>query len=427
MTLRRILCFTIQLFGVIALSAQTMPPLLLPGEIPSPVNEEETYKGDVLTMGVGISTNVDDNALNDNRNKVLNVLTTVQPHFGWTGSHPRTEWTVNYRPGYSISHQLPIYSSRSQQLDSTFQWRPVRRLKLRLRESLLESTNPFDRLQSVEPAPGSPVINQPNSAILTTARTSSQHAGLDLIYATGPHSIIGASGSFFEVNYKDPASSRAFGGASSTAGQLFYNRKISPRQWVGIDYNVRELTAHAPDSRSLVQNIFATYSVMLRPHTVLAGFAGPERSTTHESTLSATTPVRGSDHWAGGATYSWSSSRSGIIGSFSRQISDGGGLAGIVRVSSARAQVRHEFVPRWAADLSLSYERNKTLSTATNTLTYISGACGLSHSLRPDLWIDVRYWWVHESAAGVQPALSAADHNRISISLLYDLKSLLGK
>jgi len=419
--------FTLPLFGAIALCAQSMPPSLLPGEIPTPMNEEETHNSDVFTMGLGLSSNVDDNALNDNRNRVFNVLTIVEPHFGWTGSHPRTEWTVNYRPGYSISHQLPIYSSQSQRLDSTFQWRPARRLKLRVRDSFLRSTNPFDRLQSAEPAPGSTIINGPNSALLATARTSSEQAGLDLIYATGPHTVIGASGSFFDVSYKDLAASRILGRASSTAGQLFYNHHLSQRQWIGIDYNVQNLTAHSPDSRSLVQSIFATYSVLLAPHMVFAGFAGPEHSATRESVLSGATPVRGNEHWAGGATYSWSSNRSAFIGSFSRRISDGGGLAGLVRLSSARAQVRHEFVPRWTADLLLSYDRNKTLSAAGSTLSYVSGACGLTHSLSPDLSIDIHYWRVHESAAGLQSGLYLADHNRVSVSLFYDFKSRLGR
>ena len=103
MTLRQmcryVAVFTLPLFGAIALCAQSMPPSLLPGEIPTPMNEEETHNSDVFTMGLGLSSNVDDNALNDNRNRVFNVLTIVEPHFGWTGSHPRTEWTVNYRHG----------------------------------------------------------------------------------------------------------------------------------------------------------------------------------------------------------------------------------------------------------------------------------------------------------------------------------------
>ncbi len=57
------------LLGVISLSAQSSRPPGVPGEMPPSAVGEEASKNDVLVSGFRISSDFDDNALNDNHDK----------------------------------------------------------------------------------------------------------------------------------------------------------------------------------------------------------------------------------------------------------------------------------------------------------------------------------------------------------------------
>ena len=407
------------------LTAQTIPSSLFT-EFPALAVAPESHRDNAFDIGLRVSSNFDDNALNDNRNTQSNLLTAIEPHFSWTGLRPRGEWALNYSPGYAMSHQLPVYSSQSQHLDATFRWRPTKRFRVQFHNSFLESTNPFDRLRAVEPTASSTGVDQPNSSFTAQARTRSEQAGLDFLYATSPHGTIGAKSSFFNVNYSELKGSHLLGRASSITEQIFYSHHLTQHQWIGGEYSVQDLNAHNPRSQALVQSLFYTHSILLGPHMGLSWFGGPQYAAIREESVSARS-VGGRGHWAGGATYSWNGNHNSLVAGFSRRISDGAGLTGIVRLSSAYAELRREITPRWSADVLLSYDHNKLLSATPSTLAYISGSAGLTHMLARGVSFEVRYWRVHDWTVGMLPGTSLADHNRISTALQYDFQSRLGR
>ena len=425
--LKRVLTYAIvMLLDALVVNAQTTPSSILFGELPSFATAEEIHRDNALDVGVRVSSNFDDNALNDNRHKQSNLITAVEPHFSWTGLRPRAEWALDYSPGYSVSHQLPVYSSQSHHLSATFRWRPAKRLRVQLHNSFLESTNPFDRLRAGEPTAGSTGVDQPNSSFTAQARTRSEQAGLDFIYATSPHGIIGAKSSFFNVNYSEIKGSQLLGRASSITEQLFYSHHLTRRQWIGGEYSVQDLNAHNPRSSALVHSLFYTHSILLGSHMVFSLFGGPQYAAIREQSMAGRSVAVGG-HWAGGATYSWNWNHNGVVAGFSRRISDGAGLMGIVRLSSAYAELRREITPRWSADVLVSYDRNKLLSATPNTLAYVSGAAGVTHTLARGISWEVRYWRVHDWAVGMGSGTGLADHNRFSTALQYDFQSRLGR
>ena len=426
--LRRTLSYAIMaLLNIAVLNAQTSPSSVLFGELPSFTSTGEIHRDNGFDIGVRVSNNFDDNALNDNRNKHSNLLTTVEPHFSWTGLRPRAEWALNYSPGYSVSHQLPVYSSQSHHLDATYHWRPAKRLRVQFHNNFLESANPFDRLRTGEPTVGSTGVDQPNSSFTAQARMRSEQAGLDFIYATSPHGIIGAKSSFFNVNYSEIKGLRLLGETTSLSEQIFYSHHLTRRQWVGGEYSLQDLNAHSPRSWAMVHSLFYTHSILLGANMVFSLFGGPQYTSIREQSLAGRSVVPVGGQWAGGATYTWNWNHNRVVAGVSRRISDGAGLTGIVRLSSAYAEVRREIAPRWDADVLLSYDHNRLLSATPNTLAYISGAAGLRHRLARGVSLEVRYWRVHDWVAGIGPAATLADHNRVSVALQYDFQSRISR
>jgi len=413
------------LLGQVALRAQTLPPLL-PGEIPTPVARAETGKQDVLSMGIRVANQFDDNALNDDAHKRGNLLTLLEPHVGWTLSLPRATWILSYRPGFSIGHPVSIYNSRSHVLDTDLQLKLTERLQLRLRESLLQSKNVFDQLQQSELQPGS-VLDRPNNSIFAAIRQSSEQAGGDLSYDLNSRTAIGASASFYHVNYDSALTAQALGATTSVGAHAFSSYRLSRHHRIGFDYNVQNLVSRRPQSRSLVQSIFYTDTRALRPSMTVSFFLGPQHLLTHSEagipSAGAGGPysARASWSWAGGASFLWSNTRTTLIVGLSRRVSDGGGLDGIVQLLSANAELRRQIASRWKGRLLLSDNRNQALVSGFVPLSYVSFAGGLSRALNQRFSVEWQYWHAHETTSALSGSY-LADHNRTSISLQYDLK-----
>lgn len=411
--------------SVTAALAQLARPPAVPGETGPAATGEETSKADVFVTAVRIAEEFDDNALSDNHNKRRNLMTVVEPELGWRLSHPRVEWNLSYRPGFAHSHPLQAYNSRSLLLDTVMRLRLSKRFEVRLRNSFLESTNPFDRLRQPELATGFGILDRPNDSILLpTARRTSEQAGVDLTYALGSHTIAGISGSLFRVKYSavgNPQTGQFFDNASSRNGHAFYSHHLTRRTWIGFDYNVQKLIFGSVGSQALIHSIFYTHAFSLTSNMRVSIFAGPEHTT-------ARAAASLSDwRWAGGATYEWMGRRTSLIGAVSRKIDDGGGVLGAVKISSATMEFRHQLTGRWTAELKASYDYNQPLTGNLRALSYASTSGGVTRMLSQNLSLSIRYWRVWQKDSGVLAAAYSADHNRVSTSLAYDFKFPLGR
>src|SRR5579864_707731 len=158
------------LLGEIGLRAQTLTVPALSGEDPEPAVGAEARRENFFTAGLRLSTEFDDNALNDDRSKQSNLLSAIEPHIGWNLFSTRANWTLDYRRGFTVGYPLSLYNSHSQLLDTKVQMKLTKRLRVHLRENILQSKNVFDQLQQSDIVPGSNAVDHPNNSILTTSR-----------------------------------------------------------------------------------------------------------------------------------------------------------------------------------------------------------------------------------------------------------------
>jgi hypothetical protein len=426
--IRSAICFL--LVGPVSLQAQTLTAPLLPGEIP-PITRTEAGTQNVLLVGLRVANEFDDNALNDDRNKQGNLVTLVEPQIGWSLSTPRVTWMLDYRPGFSIAHPISIYDSRSQLLDTNLQLAPTKRLQLRMRENLLQSKNVFEQLQQTELTPGSSVLDRPNNSIFGAVRENSEQAGGDLSYALTSRTLIGVSAAFYRVNYKSAFDAQALGSARSAGAHAFSSYHLTRHHWVGFDYNVQDISSQQPESRSLIQSLLYTDTLLLTPSMSVSFFVGPQhlltRGVSDSRFASASGPLSAQANWswAGGANYLWSSPRTSLTFGLSRRISDGAGLQGVVQLFSASVEVEHQLTEHWKGHLLVSDNHNTALVSSFTPLSYVSFAGGLSRALNQRLSVECQYWHVYETSFAGSLSSYLADHNRISMSLRYDLKAPL--
>jgi len=100
---------------------------------------------------------------------------------------------------------------------------------------------------------------------------------------------------------------------------------------------------------------------------------------------------------------------------------------GVAKLSGATLEFRRQLARQWTVDLLASYEDNKALSGTSRSLTYVSATGGLTRMLSQSTSLEFRYWRVHLSSNSAPAGTYLADHNRVSMSLIYDLKHPLGR
>jgi len=415
------------LISEVGLQAQTFSAPLLPGEIPAPAIHIAESTQNALSLGLSVANDLDDNAFNNDNNKETNLLTLVEPHVGWSLTLPRATWMLNYRPGFTFGHPNSLYDSQSQLLDTNLQFTPIKRLQVRVRESLLQSKNVFDQLEHSEPASASSVLDRPNNSIFATARENMQQAGADVSYALNRRTVIGTSAAFFRVGYASAFVAQSLGSARSVGTHVFSSYRLTRHHWVGFDYSLQDLISQ-PQSRSLVQSVLYTDTLLLGPTTSVSFFVGPQYSLTRGETGLLFSPngeptsAQAKWSWAGGATYVWSSSRTNMTLALARRISDGAGLEGPVQLSSLSLAVKRQLTKHWKSQLSFSDNRNRALISSLAPLSYVSFAGGFARALNQRASIECQYWHVHETGSAAPLSTYLADHNRISLSLHYDFK-----
>jgi hypothetical protein len=404
------------------LQAQTLTPTILPGEIPSALQE---VGGSRFVLSLRMSTDFDDNVLSTARSKQSDVLTLIEPDVGWNLSRSKAQWTLSYRPGFSASKELGVYNFPSQLLNTGFQIALTNRLRLRARESFLQTSSAFEQLQASELTPATSVLDRPNSAVIRNTRMSNEQVGADLTYALGRRALTGVSGTFYSVRYLSSNDQRTLASAQATGMQGFYSYQLTRRNSMGLDLSVRNLVSQDPRGHSLVEALLYTHALLLTPNTRVSFFLGPEHSVL-DSGLDFLPPnKRSADSpqtrwsWTAGANYTWTHKNTFLLVAWSRRISDGAALQGIAQLSSASVELKQALTNRWRINVLTSEDHTERLPAHIEPLAYLSAACGATRALTPRLFLEVRYWHAHVTTADPTIA-SLTDHNRVSTSLIYD-------
>jgi hypothetical protein len=416
----------ILLLGRLVLQAQTLNSVMLPGEASVPEAPAEENHGNRFLIGVRSSATFDDNALSATQNKQANELTVVEPHIGVKLSNSRAKWALDYLPGFSTSYPISIYSPLSHSLDSSFHVRLTKRLTLQLHENLLQTNNMFDQLQASELAPSSSVLDQPANLLAAAARVTSEQASAGFTYVLGSRDAVELSTAFYNVGYDLSANHQQLSRAEAASMHLLYSRQLTRRSSAGLDFNVQNLVSWGPRSRSHVHSLLYTDSLLLTRNMAVTLFVGPEHSTTlGELTqfpldVNKLSTARSGWNWAGGANYVWSGRTTKLSAGWSRRISDGVALQGVVRLSSINVELRSQITRRWKADAVVSDNRNQPLLKTTAPVSYVSIQGGLSRALTPRLSLELRYWRLQNTTTGGLPNPYFVQHNRVSTSLIYD-------
>ena len=254
---------------------------------------------------------------------------------------------LGYAGGLTINENLTNQNQDSQNLNFDSQYRLSPHVNLRVAENFSLTTGFFDAGSGAEVVTGSGGPNASLIAPLSTQRTSTTTVETNYHFAL--NDLIGASGSFIDLHYTNGPAGTSLTDSQTASGSAFWLHRIFQGDWGGASYGFQRIT-FGPASETRVNSFLAVNSLSLSKRFTLTGFVGPQYLE-NQGLAPGGMPISQSNNWsvAGGVQGGWRNQRTSVTAGFSRNISDGGGLLGAVRLQTVHGTFRRELVPGWAA------------------------------------------------------------------------------
>ena len=404
---------------------------------PAPISGEGYAMGfasetraNYLRGGLVFSSAYDDGVtVGGNGQPVSDASFSMWPTISLDQTRSRYHWALSYSPGFTFYQKTSSRNEADQNLalDSKFRLSP--HVTLSLRDSFQKASNVLNQPNSDLSQPVSGAVFVPNDSVIAPLADMFRNtANATLTYQFAANRMIGASGTFTNLHYPNQAQVPGLYDSSSRGGSAFYNYRLSKMHYVGATYQYQMFLAYPTIGQSETQahSIYLFYTLYLKPTFSISLFGGPQHSDTTQFGMPA------SRSWspAGGASMGWQGSVTTLAASYSRAISDGGGLAGAVYANNATGALRRQLTRTLSASMGASYASNIVLAALPmfNTGGHtISGNASVQRQIGEHLNLQLQYMRLHQSYSDIAVLSNAPNRNRESITISYQFARPLGR
>jgi hypothetical protein len=412
------------------------PPLPVSGLQMPLAFSSENPRSNYVSASLRFALGYDDNILATPNNRLSDISYVVMPNLTIGQTRERWQWKFGYGPGLTINQKLSEQNQAAHNLDWLFAYQLSPHVTAQINEHFEKTNSTFSGLLGSAANAGPGPLQQPNSSVITPlADRTGNTTGLDLRYQFSASSLVGASGSFYFANYNSPAGttnlSAGLVDTRAWGGDAFYARRFSSRHWVGLTYNFQRLLFD-PGNRTDVSRTLLFYSFTTGPRLSFSFWAGPEQTSgviPIGATLANSAASREQWNAAGGADVTLQGRFTSFRVGYSRQTSDGGGLAQAVRLQQVSGEVKRRLTQRWTTSVSIGYGKNRPLATSGSQPPYngLLGNASVDCQLTGNLGFGLRYG--RDQLTYEYPSSSSvvSNRNRAWFSISYSFVRPLGR
>jgi hypothetical protein len=404
---------------------------------PAPVSGEGYSMGftsetraNYLRGGLVFSSAYDDNVTVGTTGKpVGDVSYSAWPTISLDQTRSRLHWVLSYSPGFTFYQKTTARNETDQNFATDFKYRMSPHVTLSLRDSFQKTSNLLNQPNSDLSRPVSGGVFVPNDSVIAPIADVLRNTGnATLTYQFSANGMIGASGTFTNLHYPTQVQVPGLSDSSSRGGSAFYNHRLSKMHYIGATYQYQMFVANPTVGQSETQahSAFLFYTLYLKPTFSISLFGGPQYSDTEQFRVP---PAKAWSPAAGGSL-SWQGRLTSFAASYSRRISDGGGLAGAVHSNTGDASLRRQVTRTLSASIGADYTNSgvlvalPTFSSGGHT---ISGSASVERQIGAHLNLGAQYTRLHQSYSGIAAISGTPDRNRVSVSLAYQFSRPLGR
>src|SRR5271165_2634316 len=395
---------------------------------------EEVTSHSFINVGMGLTAAWDSNAAAFAYQPYSQTLLILNPSLQLQQTRPMLKWYVGAYGGFTAANSASYYNTANPNASAGFLYQINRQWQLNVNDNYLYSADPFQQYLVLSSAP---TYNQPNPTIyVPLATTQSNNGTVDLTYQINAHDSLTFTGTesfrrFLHTTYS-AYNLYSYGGVAA------YQHVFSARFSAGGAYSFTSLDFGHGQSRSGIQLFqgFATYQ--LGAHMGVTGWLGPEYTVTKNLVPIFCDPygcfieIRHNKTWdtAYGGNFGWSGQRTALTAGFSKSVSDGGVLLGVVKLYQVTGNFTRQLNPRWNLVLGALYGNNTGYSTHIQArhLNSFTGNVGFTRQLTPDISAGLQYIRFYETQKNLYGASAPKwTDNRIQFTLQYNWGHSLGR
>ena len=408
-------------------------------QIPPPVSRADyptiglsEARSNYLRGGLTFSSAYSDNVLGGASGApVSDVSYSIWPSIALDETTPRLHWVFAYSPGFTFYQRTSSRNQADHNLGVNFQYRLSPHITLSLRDSFHKSSSFFNQPDLVASGAVSGSAQSPVAGIIAPIADQLSNTGdASLSYQFSPYGMVGASGTFNNSRYLNPAESPGLYDSDFAGGSAFYNHRLSKKHYIGAAYQYSRILAYPVGVQNETQThtVLAFYTLYLKPTLSLSFSGGPQH---YDAAQGPGLPAARAWSPSVSASVGWQGQRTGFAAGYSRVVSGGGGLLGAFHSNSANASLRHQLTRNWSAGLAGAYEINKNITPLfflSNPGGHsISGTASLQRRLGAHMDVGAGYTRLHQSYSGIAAIATTPDTNREFVSISYQFSRPLGR
>jgi hypothetical protein len=408
------------------------PPPVSGAAYPTAYTSEQ--RSNYLRGGLTFTTAYNDNVLEGiTSNPVSDVSYSIFPNIALDRTTSRLHWVLAYSPGFTFYQRVSSRNQENQNVSSDFKYRLSPHLTLSLRDSFQKSSSVLD--QPDLSSPGAVTGGTQGTGIAIIAPLADQltnNGNAEITYQFSANGMIGASGTFTNLNYSNLEQVPGLSDSSTQGGSAFYSHRLSKKHYLGASYQYQRILTSPIGTQSETQTLTQTHAVLVfytfypQPGLSFSVSIGPQHFDLEQGQLSA-------QSWAPEATASmgWQARHTNLAASYSRMVSGGGGLLGAFYSTTANLSLRQQLSKNWSAGVSGAYANNKTATTLFFLPSQgghsISGSASIQRQLGQHLSATAGYTRLHQSYSDIAAISTAPDTNIESVSISYQFARPLGR
>jgi hypothetical protein len=414
----------------------TPPPVSGQSYPAGPASQE---RSNYLRAGVTFTSAYSDNLVGStgsNSGPVSDESYSVFPTLALDESTTRLHFTLTYAPGFTFYQHTSSLNQANQNASIDFQYRLSPHVTFSARDGFQKSSSVFNQPSLGTAGSVSGGILEPNQSVIAPVTSQLNNAGnAGITYQFAANGMIGASGTFSNLHYLDPAQVPGLYDSSSQGGSAFYAYRISKMHYIGVTYQYQRLLSYPAPGTNETQthSLLFLYTLYATPRFSISFFGGPQYANIGPQFSDTTTiPLPASQSWhpEAGGSMSWQGRLSSVAVSYSHMISGGGGLIGAVKMDSGNASIRQQLTRTLSGSVSGGYAQNDVLASAVaganNGHTW-SATASVQQQFGQHLNVQLGYTRLHQSYSGVAVLATTPNTNREFVSISYQFSRPLGR
>jgi hypothetical protein len=435
-------CLSLTLLVAVPGSSQVdmslIDPDLVRMQTPPPVNGEaypmvvaSEARSNYVRAGLTVNTTYSDNVLaNYDTSPVSDTSYSVFPTITIDKVTSRLHWNSNYSPGFIIYQHTSDLDATNQSADLNVSFRVSPHVTASLRESFRKTTDTLNQPDALSSG-GVSASGQPTSVpiLYLIADQLTNTANGALTYQFSRDSMIGAGGTFTNLDYPHPTEAAGLYDSSSHFGSTFYTHRFREKQYVGVSYEYSEVVSSSTstESQAQTQGFLPFYTVYFKPTLSFSLSGGLQHVTITQSPLP---PYRS---WSPALIVSmgWHTRRLSLAASGSRLITSGSGLIGAYHSETAAASARWQLARAWNVGSTAGYMATNNVAPFARLVSpgghTLSGSASVQHSISEHFLMELGYTRLRQSYSNIAVIANAPNTNRAFVSVSYQFARSLGR